>query len=151
VLNEEKRNRLAELIARCEATLTGAGGSAPIGPLIVVVSAQNMPGPAPGDKQKGVVAIDAEDENTDEGLVFKRPRVGVAVTSLSATDGHTPSFRDNPPSASSPRGPSRLKAVGRALLGVTKCVLPLSLPSFSNKPSNASKRKRRWRLWAETC
>jgi len=56
VLNEEKRNRLAELIARCQATLTGAGGSAPAGPLTV---AQDSPSPALGDKNKGVVAIDS--------------------------------------------------------------------------------------------
>jgi len=39
VFNEEKRNRLAELIARRQAALTGAGGSA---------------------KNKGVVAIDSD-------------------------------------------------------------------------------------------
>ena len=80
--------------------LTGAGGSAPAGPLAV---AQDSPIPAPTDKNKGVVAIDSEDEDTEEGLVFKRQRVGVATTSLSSIDGHPPSFRDNPPSASSPR------------------------------------------------
>jgi len=58
VLNEEKRNRLAELIAPCLAALTGAGGSVPTGPPPVVVSAQDSPGPAPDDKQKEVVAID---------------------------------------------------------------------------------------------
>jgi len=45
VLNEEKRNRLVELIARCQATLTGAGGSTPAGPLAV---AQDSPSPADG-------------------------------------------------------------------------------------------------------
>jgi len=103
VLIKENRNRLADLIARRQATLTGVGGSASAGPLTVVVSAQDSPSPAPGDKNKGVVAIDFEDDDTNEGLLFKRPRVGVATTSLSATDGHPLSLRDNPPSASSPR------------------------------------------------
>jgi len=79
VLNEEKRNRLVELIARRLAALTGAGGSTPTGPLTVAVSAQDSPSPTLGDKNKGVVTIDSEDEDTDEGLVFKRPRVGVVA------------------------------------------------------------------------
>ena len=104
VLNEEKRKRLAELLARCQTTPTGAGGSTPAGPPLVATSAQGLPGLAPDDKQKRVVvAVDSEDEKIDECLVFKRPRVGVATTSLSGTDGHAPSYRDNPPSASSPR------------------------------------------------
>ena len=53
------------------------------------------------------MAIDSEDEDTEEGLVFKRPRVGVVATSLSATEDHPLSFRDNPPSASSPRARRR--------------------------------------------
>jgi len=74
VLNEEKRNRLAELIARRQAA-TGAGGLAPTGPPCLVVSAQDSSGPTPGAKQKGVVVIDSEDEDTDEGLgwVSRRP------------------------------------------------------------------------------
>ena len=36
VLNKEKRNRLAELIAHRQAALTDAGGSAPAGPITVV-------------------------------------------------------------------------------------------------------------------
>jgi len=104
MLNEEKRNRLAELLSHHQTAPTSAGGSASAGPPLAATFAQGPLGPAPGDKQKGVVvAIDLEDEDTDDGLVFKRPRVDVAVTSLSTTDGHAPSFRDNPPSASSPR------------------------------------------------
>ena len=105
VLNEEKRNRLADVIARRQAALGGAGGSAPV---VLLIAAQASPIPAPAEKKKGVVAVDSDDdEDTSEGLVFKRPRVGVMATSLSATDGHPPSFRDNPPSASSPRARRR--------------------------------------------
>jgi len=102
VLNEEKSNKLAGLIARRQTVVTGASGLAATGPSSVAAPAQDSPGPAPGDKQKGlVVAIGSEDEDTDTSLVFKRQRVGVATTSHSATDGHAPSFRDNPPYASS--------------------------------------------------
>jgi len=66
VLNEEKRNRPAEVIARRQATLTGAGVSAPAGLPPVAAPAQASPDPAPGDKLKGVVAIDSVDEDTDE-------------------------------------------------------------------------------------
>ena len=45
----------------------------------------------------------SEDEDTDSGLVIKRPRVDeVVAPSHSASGGLTPSFRDNPSSASSP-------------------------------------------------
>jgi len=50
-----------------------------------------------------VVATSTEDEDTSLGLVFRRQRVGdVAMPVHFASDGHAPSFRDNPPSASSP-------------------------------------------------
>jgi len=145
VLNKENRNRLTELIARRQAALTGVAGSAPAGPLTV---AQDSPNPTRTDKNKGVVAIDSEDE---EGLVFKRPRVGVTTTSLSAIDGHPPSFREHPPAPPLLADSSCSKAMGRALLRVTKCPLPLSSPPYSNKPPNASKRRRQRRPWAETC
>jgi len=49
-----------------------------------------------------VVATGTEDEDTDSGLVFKRQRVVDIEGPLhSATNGRAPSFRDNPPSASS--------------------------------------------------
>jgi len=130
VLNEEKRNRLAELIARCQAALTGAGGSAPTGPPPIAALAQDSPGPAPGDKLKRVVAIDFEDKDTDKGLVFKRPSVGVTTTSLSATDGHPPSFRDNPPSASSPRGLLALEGSGESTPGGNQVPLAPELPAI---------------------
>jgi len=53
VLNEEKRNRLAEVIARRQESLDGAGGSTPIVPLAIVpladvplAAAQASPAPA---------------------------------------------------------------------------------------------------------
>jgi len=105
VLNEEKKNKLAGLIAPRQTTLSG--------PSRVVAPAQDSPGPVLGDKQKGVVvAIGSEDEDTEMGLVFKRQRVGVVAPSHSATDGHAPSFRDNPLSASSPHELAALEGGG---------------------------------------
>ena len=51
VLNEEKSNRLAEVIARRQGALDGAGGSAP-----------SSPTPTPLEKNKGVVAIDSDED-----------------------------------------------------------------------------------------
>jgi len=148
VLNEEKRRRLVDVIARRQVALEGAGGSAPAVPLAVV---QASPIPALTEKNKGVVAIDSDgDEDTGEGLVFKRLRVGVVAISLSATDGHPPSFRDNPPAPPLLAHSSCSNVVGRALLGMTKCRPLLSYPLFSSMPSRASKRRRQWRPWEET-
>ena len=112
VLDEEKRNKLAEVIARRQRALDGAGGSAPAVPL---PAAQDLPNPPPANKNKGVVVIDSEGEDTGEGIVFKRQRVVVAATSHSATDGRPPSFKDHPPSASSPRALLALEGGGESV------------------------------------
>jgi len=114
VLNEEKRNRLVEVIAHDQTALDTAGGSASVVPLLV---AQDSPNPPPVDRNKGVVAIDSNDEGTREGIVFKRQRVVVAATSNSASDGRPLSFRDHRPTPPLLTHYSRSKAVGRALLG----------------------------------
>jgi len=142
VLNEEKRNRLAEVIARRQGALDGAGSSAPSSPFAAI---QALPTPAPLEKNKGVVAIDS-DENTGEGIVFKRQRVVMAATSHSATDGRPPSFRDHPSAPPLLAHSSHSKTVGRTLLRMTKCPLHLSFPLSSNTLSRASKRKRQRRL-----
>ena len=85
---------------------------------------------SPTDKNKGVVAIHSENEDTEEGLVFKRPRVGVAATSLSATDGHLSSFRDNPPNASSHHGHLVLEGGGESTLGVDQVPPAPELPTI---------------------
>jgi len=141
VLGAEKRNKLAELVACRKAALAGAGTSAPVGPSLAAASAQDSLGPAPVDKQKGlVVAIGSEDEDTDTGLVFKRQRVdNVVAPSHFATDGHAPSFGDNSPSASSPCELIAHEGGGRALLKVAKRLLLLSSQAFSNKPLNVSR------------
>ena len=49
------------------------------------------------------MVVETDDEDTCTGLVFKRQRVGETVTPSPSISGGTPTFRDNPPSASSPR------------------------------------------------
>jgi len=71
------------------------GPNLPFGGLACGLVLGPLPSPAPTDKNKGVVVIDSEDEDTEEGLVFKRPRVDVAATSLFAINDHPLSFRDN--------------------------------------------------------
>jgi len=83
VLNEEKWNMLAEVIARSQGTLDGVGASASSAPIAAVplAAAQASPTPAPLKKNKGVVAIDSDDdEDTREGIIIKRRRVATMTT-----------------------------------------------------------------------
>jgi len=69
----------------------------------------------PLGRKKSVVAIESdEDEDTAEGPVFKRRRGVVATTSHSTTIGLPKSFRDHPPSASSPHGLLALEGGGES-------------------------------------
>jgi len=102
-LNKEKKFFLAKLLAKRRAVAAGVGTS---NPPPAATSAPNSPKPSSdGNKLKGVVvATGTEDKDTSSGLVFKRQRVGdVEAPSHSTSDGHASFFRDNPPSASSPR------------------------------------------------
>jgi len=147
-LNEEKNKNLAELLARHKAAAAGIGTSTPPPP---ITSAPNSSEPASGvNKLKEVVvATGTEDEDTSSGFVFKRKKVGdVEASSHSASDGHAPSFGDNPSSPSSPLDLIVQEGGGgRAPLKITRH-LPLSsfLPS-SNKPLNVFKIEKWWRAW----
>ena len=58
--------------------------------------------PAPLDKGKGVVMIPSEDdEDTEDGQVFKRRRTNKVVTSHSSSNHGAESLREHPPSATS--------------------------------------------------
>ena len=119
-LNAESKKKLADLLVQRRTVVAGLGTTTPTNPPPSTTSAPNTSEPAPVDnRQKGVVVVaaDSEDEDTCTGLVFKRPRVGdVQVAAHSAFDGHAPSFRDNPPSVSSPRNLIVHEGRGRALL-----------------------------------
>jgi len=106
VLDVEKRRKLGELVACRKAAPADGGTSTPAGPPPTATSAPISPEPAPIDhRQKGVVeAAASEDEDTCTCLVFKRKReADVVAPSHSASDGHAPYFRENPPSSSFPR------------------------------------------------
>ena len=143
-LNEKKKKNLVELLAKRRAAAVGASTSNPPPP---ATSAPNSSDPAPnGDRLKGVmVFVGTEDEDTSLGLVFKRQRVGdVEAPAHSAFDGYAPSLRDNPPSASSPRDLIVHEGRGRALLKITRHLLPLSSQPSSSKLLNAFKTNRWW-------
>jgi len=61
VLNEEKRARLDDVLARRQGAMSGAGASTPSAPIVAVPLAivQASPAPAPLEKKKGVVEIDS--------------------------------------------------------------------------------------------
>jgi len=143
VLDTEKKRKLGELVARRKDALADASTSTPAGTPPPATSTPISPEPTPIDqRQKGVEeATASEYENTCIGLVFKRKRTAdVVAPSLSASDGHAPSFRENPPSASSPRDLMVLEGGGRLPLGVitTHPLLLICQPS-SSRPSSASK------------
>jgi len=100
VLNEEKRKRLAEMIAHCQGAVDGASGSNPSAPLLAVplAAAPALPTPAPIEKDKGVVAIESDDEDIGMASFLK----GKGWPSHSATNGCHASFRDHPPTPPPP-------------------------------------------------
>jgi len=152
--NKDKKKKLVERLAKRRAAATGVGTSSPTTPPPSATSAPNTTKPAPvHNRQKRVVAVvvDLEDGDICTGLVFKRLRVGEAVApSHSTSGGFTPTFRDNPLSASSPRHLIVHEGGGRVPLEARKCLpLPNSLP-FSKKTSNVFKTKRLWRAWRAT-
>jgi len=154
VLNEEKRVRLADALARCQGAVSGTGASTPSAPIaaILLATAQASPMPTPLEKSKGMIAIDSdEDEDTEEGIVFKRRRVAAATTSHSSTEAPPSSHRDQHP-LTLPLSMNHLllKTVGRVPPRVSTCPLLLSYPPPSNTPLRGSKRGRQRRSWVKT-
>jgi len=102
VLNAEKRRQFVIVALQLRVAL-GPSSADASGP------ATSTPGPstpAPvNQRQKGVAeAAASEDEDTCSGLLFKRKRkVDVAVPAPSGSDDRASSFREQPPSVSSPR------------------------------------------------
>jgi len=117
VHTEEKRARLADALARRQGATSGVGASTPSAPIaaIPLATAQASPMLTPLGKGKCVVAIDSDDdEDTGEGVVFKRRKVVVAVTSHSSTEVPPSSYREQPPSASSPHKPLTIEGGGES-------------------------------------
>jgi len=69
-----------------------------------LATVEASPTPAPLEKGKGVVNIASDDEEDFlDDPVFKRRRVAVATPSHSTSTSRPASFREHPPSASSPQ------------------------------------------------
>jgi len=153
VLNEEKRTRLADSLAHRQEALALAGAStpsapisahaapspAPFAPIVAVplATVRASPTPDPLEKDKGVVEIESN-KYSAEGPVFKRRRVVVAATSHSTTVGRLASFRDHPPSASSPHDLLALEGGGENAPGNEKTQPSPSCPLSFSMPSKAS-------------
>ena len=60
-----------------------------------------------------VIASDDEEDSMG-GPVFKRGKAATTATSHSSSAGHPASFKDNPPSASSPQNPLALEDGGES-------------------------------------
>jgi len=74
------------------------------------------PTPIPLEKGKRVVEIVSDDEeDTMEGPVFKRLKAATTTTSHSSSVRRPASFRDHPPSASSPQGRLALEGGGESV------------------------------------
>jgi len=102
-LNKDKRKKLADLLAKRRAAAARAGTSTPTTPSTLATPAPQPIDPAPVvGGQRGVVAVETDDEDTCIDLVFKRQRVGEVVAPSTSVSGGTPAFIDHPPSASSP-------------------------------------------------
>jgi len=139
VLNAEKRRHLAEMALRRKATPdpSDASASASADALTAAISAPSPSAPALLDhRKKGVVeATASEDEDTCSGLVFKMKRTtDPAVSVHSTSDSSAPSFRENPPSVSSPRDIVVHECEGESAYGGD-----LGMPPSSNRPFNPSK------------
>jgi len=102
--SKDNKKKLADLLAKRRATDAGVSTSTPETPRTSTTFAPQTIVPTPVcDRQKRVVAVESDDEDTCTGLVFKRQRVGEAVAPSPSASGGTPDFRDNPPSAFSLR------------------------------------------------
>jgi len=69
----------------------------------VPLAVASSPAPAPLDKGKRVLEILSDDEDSDGGLVFKRRKAARVPTLPAASPQGGESFKDNPPSATSPQ------------------------------------------------
>jgi len=142
VLNVEKRRHLAAVTAQMKTT---PGRSAP-GPSAPTPIDQRLKGVA-----EVVEVAPSEDENTCSDLVFKRKRkVDDVVLVPSGSDGQAPSYRECPPSSSSPRDIVVHEGRGRVPRGVTMATPLLICQSSSSKRCNPSELRRGWKTWRMT-
>jgi len=129
VLNAEKRRQLAAVALQLKVAPgpSTADASAP------TTSSPDLFAPTPVDqRQKGVVeAAASEDEDTCSDLAFKRKRkVDVAIPANLASDDRAPSYREHPPSVSSPRDLVVQEGRGKSASGADREAPLADLPAF---------------------
>jgi len=101
--NEDKKSRLADLLAKQRAAAARKSLSAPLAPFASIVPATQPMNPALAATEfRGVLAVESNDEDTYTGLVHKRPRVGASMVPSPSASAGAPTFVDHPPSTSSP-------------------------------------------------
>jgi len=99
-------------------TAAARGKSPTVGPAPPALEQREPPLKKTKRKTARVVSDEEEDESPEEGLAFKRKRA--TVVESSATEGVTPEYAENPPSASTPFEsaddalPSNASAVGNS-------------------------------------
>jgi len=86
---------------RSPQTLQTPNSPPPIAAVPLVVA--SSPAPAPCDKGKRVLEILSDDEDSDGGVFFKRRKAARVPILPAASPQGGESFRDNPPSATSPQ------------------------------------------------
>ena len=143
VWNEEEGVLDTQVLATHEGRFGQPAGTTPVpassAPIaaIPLATVRASPPPAPIQKVKGVVHIASDDkEDTMEASVFKRHKVATEATSHSSSARRAASFRDNPPSASSPRGPLALKGGDESVPELD----PAPSPSPSTNPESLRER-----------
>jgi len=101
--SNDKKKKLADLLAKRKAIAVREGTSMPIAPSTSTAPAPHPIEPASAaDRPGGVVVVDTDDEEMCTGLVYKRSRVGEVVAPSALASGGSPAFMDHPPIASSP-------------------------------------------------
>jgi len=143
VLNEKRKLRLTEFLARRQGAPTDVGPSA-IAPTNATPLAAAPPAQDSRNPPVVVVAVDFDDEDTGEGITFKRRRM-VAVATHSSTEAPPASYWEHPLMPLLPANHWLSKAVGRAFPRAFPCHLPLSFLPSSNMLRGAFKRGRWWR------
>ena len=79
--NNDKKKKLADLLAKRRAAAVGEGTSTPVAPSTSATSAPQPINPAPAAvERRGVMVVESDDKEMCTGLVFKRPRVGKTAT-----------------------------------------------------------------------
>jgi len=102
-LSEDKKRKLAGLLAKQRAIATGTSLSIPLAPSTSTApTSQPINSALAASELRGVLAVESDDEDTCTDLVYKRPRVSVSTMPSTSVSAGASTFVDHPPSASFP-------------------------------------------------